>query len=258
MAGEIEFLDPEPVPGHDECLTPPGTHRGQGTIGRVVAGLAVTALIVGLLVTRAVAGDDGSSADAQRADPSLVATSGPSYVGTSPQPSVSAIESGSPGSIVALPVRTLCVQPVRQGGGYSECVASPAAVCPEGTDGLSACTTVSTLPAAVIAAVRDRYPGSVVTSAFTEIARETRLIWYRSVMVTVNSNVALTITLEQSGHDPGTSGVRNYSGLVQETRAVHVGQQLNTILEYSGRFGRRTTRSQLSMLAADARLATVG
>lgn len=297
MPGEIEFLDSEPTSGDEEFLAQPGRHRRPGTMhprrtGQVAIGVGAAALIGGVLLARAATGDGGSSTAAPSTGPFSVGTS---YVATNPLTGSDTTIGLTPSAgNEVLPTRTLCprsvrpmdaaalpsalvslpvprpriagvttptgkalVPPVNDSGESANCVSAAAATCPEAGDGLSACATVQGLPAAVFDAVRDQYPKAQVTASFTEIARETRLIWYRSVTVVLDPDATIGITLEQSGNDPGTSGEQLFDQRFEKVRAVHTGEHLNTVVEFTGLFGRHASTVKLATLAADDRLATV-
>lgn len=321
MPGEIEFLDPEPTPGDDAYLAQPSSHgrSGLGCRGRVVAGLGIAALSVGVLVARAVSSGDQTpvaapstslptvgtvpsapspSAATLTFDPSTglavglsaesclpsnqigqtirlptlrsIMSFAPGWGNDLTSPSVPIPRSGSsPNSIPLLrgsnAIGTIQLPDVpivggeasAASGGLTRCMMVGPAQCPKADDGQVACQVTRDVPPAVLAAVRARYPNARVTFAYTEIVRQTRLIWYRLIRFSISPGIALVITLDQPSNDEGPSVVIDNS-TTQQARAVRAGSRLNTVIDVIAASSKVLDFGLPTELASDRRLATVG
>lgn len=137
------------------------------------------------------------------------------------------------------------------------CFSPQPAQCPESDDGQIACQVTREVPPAVLDAVRASYPGARVTFAYTEVARQTRLVWYRLIRFSLGHGTTLALTLEQSGNDAGPSYVLE-NAATRELRAVHNGARLNTVIDVLAPYSQTIDPHLPAQLASDQRLSSAG
>ena len=230
----VDFEVGEQEPAADEELAEPRIARSR-LLPRVLA-LGAAALVGAVLVTRIGTGGDRPAA--------------------SPRPSAAPRSVARPVPPVTPPAGTgQLLAEVPQGGPRW---------CPGAGDGSPLCTSTPRVPAASLAAVRDRFPGSRVLSAFDEQLRDVGFgpggLWFREVRAQQGRHTIAVVVHRRSTSDlQGISEDIDPSGsTLIVTRFV---PGFTVQVRVHGPAGRPASRSRAHALfafAGDARLRASG